>query len=280
MRYTEFIRIYSEWLRNLSLLSKEHNRHAETHHETNNVTEQLRRFDRTMADETHHETNNVTEQLRHFNRTMADASLEPFVEIPLNRDAAFQIPKKQSDLVYNSEQSVGSRKQNDSVCNAGRDEGSKLKTNRNSETNLEMSVTSRQNQKLAMAQWKLAQLEAMQLLLDEQHKLETEMREKEFKTEMARLQMKKEIIDAQEEVGMCALESQYSQVDDDHALERRSLQSLNIESQTLHQKMEKFFSFLSSVVITNQNHGSWMKIWLTKTQKLLMWTTMSELTVK
>jgi hypothetical protein len=178
-------------LRNLSLLSKEHNRHAETHHETNNVTEQLRRFDRTMADETHHETNNVTEQLRHFNRTMADASLEPFVEIPLNRDAAFQIPKKQSDLVYNSEQSVGSRKQNDSVCNAGRDEGSKLKTNRNSETNLEMSVTSRQNQKLAMAQWKLAQLEAMQLLLDEQHKLETEMREKEFKTEMARLQMKK-----------------------------------------------------------------------------------------
>ncbi|CAB4009644.1 Hypothetical predicted protein [Paramuricea clavata] len=114
LRYTEFIRIYSEWLRNLSLLSKEHNRHAETHHETNNVTEQLRRFDRTMA----------------------DAALEPFVEIPLNRDAAFQIPKKQSDLVYNSEQSVGSRKQNDSVCNAGRSEGSKLKTNRNSETNL------------------------------------------------------------------------------------------------------------------------------------------------
>jgi hypothetical protein len=163
-------------------------------------------------------------------------------EIPLNRDAAFQIPNKQSDLVYNSEQCVGSRKQNDSVCNAGRSEGSKLKTNRNSETNLKMSVTSRQSQKLAMAQWKLAQLEARQLLLDEQHKLETEMREKEFKTEMARLQMKKEIIDAQEEVGMCALESQYSQVDDDHALERRSLQSLNIESQTLHQKMEKFFS--------------------------------------
>jgi hypothetical protein len=91
----------------------------------------LRRFNRTIADETHHETNNVTEQLRPFNRTMADASLEPFVEIPLNRDSAFQIPKKQSDLVYNSEQSVGSRKQqNDSVCNAGRNEGSKLKTNR------------------------------------------------------------------------------------------------------------------------------------------------------
>ena len=105
-----------------------------------------------------------------------------------------------------------------------------------------MSVTSRQSQKLAMAQWKLAQLEAMQLLLDEQHKHETEMREKEFKTEMARLQMKKEIIDAQGEVGICALESRYSQVDGDHALERRSLQSLNIESQTLHQKMEKFFS--------------------------------------
>jgi hypothetical protein len=197
LRYTEFIRIYSEWLRNLSLLSKEHNRHAETHHETNNVTEQLRRFDRTMADETHHETNNVTEQLR------------AIVEIPLNRDAAFQIPKKQSDLVCNSEQSVGSRKQNDSVCNAGRNEGSKLKTNRNSETNLKMSVTSRQSQKLAMSQWKLAQLEARQLLFDEQHKLETEMREKEFKTEMARLQMKKEIIDAQEEVGICAPESQY-----------------------------------------------------------------------
>ena len=149
-------------------------------------------FNRTIADETHHET-------------MADASLEPFVEIPLNRDVAFQIPKKQSDLVYNSEQSIGSRKQNNSVCNAGRSEGSKLKTNRNSETNLKMSVTSRQSQKLAMAQWKLAQLEARQLLLDEQHKLETEMREKEFKTEMARLQMKKEIIDAQE-VGICALE--------------------------------------------------------------------------
>jgi hypothetical protein len=52
------------------VLSKEHNQHTETHHETNNVTEQL----------------------RPFNRTMADASLEPFVEIPLNRDAAFQIP--------------------------------------------------------------------------------------------------------------------------------------------------------------------------------------------
>ncbi|CAB4009643.1 Hypothetical predicted protein [Paramuricea clavata] len=105
-----------------------------------------------------------------------------------------------------------------------------------------------------MAQWKLAQLEARQLLLDEQHKLETEMREKEFKTEMARLQMKKEIIDAQEEVGICALESQCSQVDDDHALERRSLQSLNIESQTLHQKMEKFFS--SEFPVDCCNHKS------------------------
>ena len=54
------MRIYSEWLHNLSLLSIEHNRHAETHHETNNVTEQLGPFDRTMA----------------------GASLEPFIEIP------------------------------------------------------------------------------------------------------------------------------------------------------------------------------------------------------
>ena len=43
------------------------------------------------------------------------------------------------------------------------------------------------------------------------------------------------------EVGICALESQYSHVDDDE-LEKKSLQSLNVESQTLQQKMEKFFS--------------------------------------
>ena len=48
----------------------------------------------------HHEKNNVSEQLRPFDRTMAGASLEPFVEIPLNTDAAFQIPDKQIDLVY------------------------------------------------------------------------------------------------------------------------------------------------------------------------------------
>ena len=228
LKYTEFMRIYSEWLRNLSLLSIEHNRHAETHHETNNVTEQLGPFDRTMA----------------------GASLEPFIEIPLNTDAAFQIPNKQSDLVCNSEQNRGSMRRNDWFCKEGRSVGGKSKTNRDSQTSLKTSVMSRQSQKLAMARWKLAQLEAKQLLLDEQHELETKMREKELKTEMARLQMKKEIIDAQGEVGICALESQYSHVDDDE-LEKKSLQSLNIETQTLQQKMEKFFSSGFSVDCCN-----------------------------
>ena len=138
------MRIYSEWLRNLSLLSIEHNRHAETHHETNNVTEQLGPFDRTMA----------------------GASLEPFIEITLNTDAAFQIPNKQSDLVYNSEQNRGSMRRNDSFCKEGRSVGGKSKTNRDSQTSLKTSVISRQSQKLAMARWKLAQLEAKQLLLE------------------------------------------------------------------------------------------------------------------
>jgi hypothetical protein len=71
---------------------------------------------------------------------------------------------------------------------------------------------------------------------------------------MARLQMKKEIIDSQEEVGICALESQYPHVDDDHALEKKSLQSLNIESQTFHQKMEKYFS--SQFPVDCCNHKS------------------------
>ena len=118
LKFTEFMRIYSEWLRNLSPLSIEHNRHAETHHETNNVMEQLGPFDRTMA----------------------GASLEPFIEIPLNTDAAFQIPNKQSDLVYNSEQNRGSMRRNDSFCKEGRSVGGKSKTNRDSQTSLKTSV--------------------------------------------------------------------------------------------------------------------------------------------
>ena len=47
-----------------------------------------------------------------------------------------------------------------------------------------------------------------------------------------------------------ALESQYSHVDDDE-LEKKSLQSLNIKSQTLQQKMEKFFSSGFSVDCCN-----------------------------
>ena len=170
-------------------------------------------------------------------------------------------------------------RRNDSFCKEGQSVGGKSKSNRDSQTSLKTSVIRRQSQKLAMARWKLAQLEANQLLLDKQHKLKTKMREKEFKTEMARLQMKKEI-DAQEKVGMCALESQYSHVDDDE-LEKKSLQSLNIESRLFIRRWSNFSvqNFLSTVVIMNQNHKSWTKFWSAKSQKLLIWTKMSELSV-
>ena len=189
-RYLEFVQLYVRWLRNLNLLSIEHNNGFEAHDRTNNITE---------------ETKLIT-------KTKASAPLEPHDEVPLYAGTLPQIPKKPSDLLSEARRSDSNR-----------------------------SKLSKQSQKGAIAQCKLRQLEAKQQVLDEQYKLESEMREKDFKTKIARLEMRKEIIDAQAEVEKCAIETEYSDVDGND-IEERSQRSLNLETQMFHERMEKFFS--------------------------------------
>ena len=153
-------------------------------------------------------------------------SLGPQKELPLFNLAAHSFQKGQSEQAFNVIQGVES----------------KSKISRSKTVSLKMSKIRRQSQKLATAQWRLKQLEAKQRVMDEQHRLETEMREKQYKTEIARLELKKEVMEAEAEVDKCDLESQYSDVDDDEDLNQRLQKSLEVESQTLHQKMEKFFN--------------------------------------
>ena len=77
-----------------------------------------------------------------------------------------------------------------------------------------VNSTTPTKQRLAMAQLKLKQLKQKQLVMDEEYRLEIEMHEKNFKTELERLKRMKEIIDAQAEVNKCALESQFSVADE------------------------------------------------------------------
>ena len=101
-------------------------------------------------------------------------------ELPLSNLAAHSFQKEEGEQAFNVNQGVQS----------------KSKTKRNKTESLKPSKLSRQSQKLAMAQWRLKQLEAKQRVMDEQHRLEMEMREKQYKTEMARLALKKQVMEA------------------------------------------------------------------------------------
>jgi hypothetical protein len=69
------------------------------------------------------------------------------------------------------------------------------------------SERSKQSQKLAMSRLKIKRLEENKELLEREQKLEAEIYERKLKTEMAKLELKGEIIDARAEVEKCAIES-------------------------------------------------------------------------
>jgi hypothetical protein len=102
------------------------------------------------------------------------------------------------------------------------------------------SKGSRQGQKLAMSRLKLRQLEEKKELLQRRQNLEAEIYERRLKTEMDKLELQNEIIDARVEMEKCAIESQFSAKDECSELERDFGEKLpNVQKQTLEETMEK-----------------------------------------
>ena len=148
----------------------------------------------------------------------------------LYKDSASRVPglSKQPDLSSYSNQSPRTKK---GICRSLENE-SKMSSMR--------SKRSRLSQKLAMSRLKLKQLEEKEQLLERRQKLESEICERKLKTEMAKLELKGETIDARADVEKCAIESQYSS-DDEGDFGRDFDERLpDLERQTLQQTMEKF----------------------------------------